>query len=116
MPFSKRENTDSARQRAQAHRRKMSSVWDVLNVRCLWDISVDMSRKQMARTACIDLWEEARPELTALRDRCRVERQTGPFERTGAQRKRSIRHSAYTWEVREREANGRSPEKESKCH
>lgn len=45
VPFSKRENTDSARQRAQVHRRKMSSVWDVLNVRCLWDISVDMSRK-----------------------------------------------------------------------
>lgn len=33
---------------------------------------MDVSRKQMARTAGLDLEEEVRPELTALRDICRA--------------------------------------------
>lgn len=55
----------------------MSSVWDVLNMRCLWDIPVDVSRKQMARTAGLDLREEVRPELPALRGSSRQGRLSG---------------------------------------
>lgn len=66
----------------------MSSVSDMLNVRCLWDIPVDVSRKQMARTAGLDLQEEVRPELTALKDSRRVEQQRRSFEGTEAQRKK----------------------------
>lgn len=64
----------------------MSSVWDMLNGRCLWDIPADRSRKQMARTAGLDLWEEVRPEQTVPRQSCRAEQQTRPSECTGAQR------------------------------
>lgn len=90
VPFSKRENTDLAKERAQvsALEKEMSSVSDMLNVRCLWDIPVDVSRKQMARTAGLDLQEEVRPEPTALKDSRRVEQQRRSFEGTEAQRKK----------------------------
>lgn len=89
MPFSERETL--IRQKTEStstQEKEMSSVWDVLNVRCLWDIPVDVSRKQMARTAGLDLQEEVRPELTALKDSCRVEQQMRLFEWTRAQRKK----------------------------
>lgn len=38
----------------------------------LWDVLRDMSRKQMAGTAGLDLREEARPEPTVLRAICRA--------------------------------------------
>lgn len=60
----------------------------MLNVRCLWDLPVHVSRKQMARTAGLDLQEEVRPELTALKDSRRVDQQRRSFEGTEAQRKK----------------------------
>lgn len=44
-----------------------SPVRDVLNVKCPWDIPGDMSRKQMARNAGLNLREKVRPEWTVLR-------------------------------------------------
>lgn len=64
-----------------------SPVRDVLSVRRLWDIPGDMSRKEMARNAGLDLREEVRPEQTTLRTAiASAEEQGGRASRgTGAQ-------------------------------
>lgn len=57
---------------------------------------MDVSRKQMARTAGLDLKEEARPELTALRDICKrvAGEAMGVDGPPKGEKGKSIRHSA----------------------